>query len=127
MEAEAAEHEKAIRVLVRSWRPDLLTVQGVGPIVAATVLTAWSHPGRCRNDAAFAMLAGVSPIPASSGLTNRHRLNRSGDRHLNWAFHTIALTRLKQDPATRDYAERRRKERKTDREIRRRLERPQPT
>ncbi|MGV9372336.1 MULTISPECIES: transposase [Micromonospora] len=39
----------------------------MGPIVAATVLTAWSHPGRCRNDAAFAMLAGVAPIPASSG------------------------------------------------------------
>jgi transposase len=138
LEAEAAEHEKAIRLLVRSWRPDLLALQGVGPIVAATVLTAWSHPGRCRNDAAFAMLAGVSPIPASSGLTNRHRLNRSGDRQLNWAFHTIVLTRLKHDQATRDYAERRRKEGKTDREIRRclkryicrdiyrRLEHPQP-
>jgi transposase len=123
LESEAAEHEQAIRVLVRSWRPDLLALPGVGPIVAATVLCAWSHPGRCRDDAAFAMLAGVAPIPASSGLTNRHRLNRSGDRHLNWAFHTITLTRLKHDQGTRDYAERRRKEGKTDREIRRCLKR----
>jgi transposase len=123
LEAEAAEHEKALLALVRSWRPDLLDLPGVGPIVAATVLTAWSHPGRCRDDAAFAMLAGTAPIPASSGLTNRHRLNRSGDRQLNQALHTIALTRLKHDPATRDYAERRRKEGKTDRDIRRCLKR----
>jgi transposase len=74
LEAEAADHEAAIRAIVRSWRPDLLTLTGVGPIVAATVLTAWSHPGRCRDDAAFAMLAGAAPIPASSGKTVRHRL-----------------------------------------------------
>src|SRR3954463_6251093 len=78
LEAEAAEHQTAIGIVVRSWRPNLLTLTGVGPIVAATVLTAWSHPGRCRNDAAFAMLAGAAPIPASSGKTVRHRLNRSG-------------------------------------------------
>jgi transposase len=138
LETEAAEHDKAIRAIVASWRPDLLQLPGVGPIVAASLLAAWSHPGRCRDDAAFAMLAGVAPIPASSGLTDRHRLNRSGDRRLNWALHTIALTRLKHDPATRAYAERRRKEGKTDREIRRclkryicrdiyrRLEHPQP-
>ncbi|WP_431899523.1 IS110 family transposase [Micromonospora chalcea] len=61
LEAEATEHEKAIRTIVRSWRPDLLQLTGVGPIVAATILTAWPHPGRCRNDAAFAMLAGAAP------------------------------------------------------------------
>ncbi|MFF0183146.1 transposase, partial [Micromonospora sp. NPDC005223] len=94
LEAEATEHEKAIRTIVRSWRPDLLQLTGVGPIVAATILTAWSHPGRCRNDAAFAMLAGAAPIPASSGKTVRYRLNRSGDRQLNRALHTIVLTRL---------------------------------
>jgi transposase len=49
LETEATEHEKAIRTIVRSWRPDLLHLTGVGPIVAATVLTAWSHPGRCRT------------------------------------------------------------------------------
>jgi transposase len=123
LEAEAAEHEKAILALVRAWRPDLLTLPGVGPIVAATVLCAWSHPGRCRDDGAFAMLAGVAPIPASSGLTHRHRLNRSGDRHLNQALHTIVICRLRGHQPTRDYAERRRAEGKTDREIRRCLKR----
>jgi transposase len=123
LEVEAAEHETAIRALVRSWRPDLLELTGVGPIVAATVLTAWSHPGRCRNDAAFAMLAGAAPIPASSGKTVRYRLNRSGDRQLNRALHTIALTRLRWDSRTRDYADRRRDQGKTDREIKRCLKR----
>jgi transposase len=123
LEAEALEHERAIRALVRSWRPDLLTLPGVGPIVAATVLTSWSHPGRCRDEAAFAMLAGAAPIPASSGQTVRYRLNRSGDRQLNRALHVIALSRLRHDPATRAYAERRRAEGKTDREIKRCLKR----
>ncbi|MFE9187807.1 IS110 family transposase [Micromonospora haikouensis] len=122
-EAEAAEHEKAIRAIVRSWRPDLLQLTGVGPIVAATVLTAWSHPGRCRDDAAFAMLAGAAPIPASSGKTVRYRLNRSGDRQLNRALHTIVLTRLQRDERTRAYADRRRAQGKTDREIKRCLKR----
>jgi transposase len=123
LEAEAGEHETAIRTIVRSWRPDLLQLTGVGPIVAATVLTAWSHPGRCRNDAAFAMLAGAAPIPASSGKTVRYRLNRSGDRQLNRALHVIALCRLQRDPRTRAYAERRRTEGKTGREIKRCLKR----
>jgi transposase len=123
LEAEALGHERAIQAIVRSWRPDLLQLPGVGPIVAATVLTAWSHPGRCRNDAAFAMLAGVAPIPASSGKTVRHRLNRSGDRQLNRALHVVALSRLRYDGRTRDYADRRRKDGKTDREIKRCLKR----
>jgi hypothetical protein len=73
---EAAEHQKAILAIVRSWRPDLLEQLGVGPIVAATVLCAWSHPGRIHSEAAFAMLAGVAPIAANSGqVTNRYRLN----------------------------------------------------
>ena len=110
---------KAIKMIVSSWRPDLLAVTGVGPIVAATVLAAWSHSGRCRDDAAFAMLAGTAPIPASSGKTVRHRLNRSGDRQLNRAIYTVVITRLRLDPATRAYAERRRAQGKTDREIRR--------
>ena len=123
LEAEALGHERAIRAVVRSWRPDLLELTGVGPIVAATVLTAWSHPGRCRNDAAFAMLAGTAPIPASSGKTVRYRLNRSGDRQLNRALHTVILTRLQRDERTRAYADRRRTEGRTDREIKRCLKR----
>ena len=123
LEAEALGHERAIRALVRSWRPDLLELVGVGPIVAATALTAWSHPGRCRNDAAFAMLAGAAPIPASSGKTVRYRLNRAGDRQLNRALHTVTLSRLQHDPRTRAYADRRRAHGKTDREIKRCLKR----
>ena len=123
LQTEAIGHEQAIRTLVRSWRPDLLELPGVGPIVAATVLAAWSHSGRCRDDAAFAMLAGVAPIPASSGKTVRYRLNRSGDRQLNRALHTVTLCRLQHDPRTRAYADRRRAEGKTDREIKRCLKR----
>lgn len=117
--SEAADHRQAILVLVRAWRPDLLTRPGVGPIVAATVLCAWSHPGRCHTDAAFAMLGGAAPIPASSGQTVRVRLNRSGDRQLNQALYTVVLTRLRTDPATRADALRRRAQGKTKREIKR--------
>ena len=63
LETEARDHERAILTIVRAWRPDLLDQFGIGPIVAATVLCAWSHPGRCRNEAAFASLAGVAPDP----------------------------------------------------------------
>jgi transposase len=119
MQSEATDHEKAIIAVIKSWRPDLLDEQGVGPIVAATILCAWSHTGRFRDEAAFANLAGVAPIPASSGMTTRHRLNRCGDRQLNRALHVVVLCRLRYDPATRAYAERRRAEGKTDREIKR--------
>jgi hypothetical protein len=123
MQTEARTHEQAIVAVIKSWRPDLLDQTGVGPIVAATVLCAWSHPGRCRHEAAFANLAGVAPIPASSGLTTRHRLNRCGDRQLNRALHVIALSRLRYDSTTRAYAQRRQAEGKTDREIKRCLKR----
>jgi transposase len=119
LNTEIAEHTRAITTLVRAWRPDLLSRTGVGPIVAAIVLCAWSHPGRCPSDGAFAMLGGAAPIPASSGQTVRVRLNRSGDRQLNQALHLVVLTRLRYDPATRAYAQRRRAEGKTNREIRR--------
>jgi transposase len=121
---EAAEHEKAIHSIVRSWRPDLLSQLGIGPIVAATVLCAWSHPGRIHSEAAFAMLAGVAPIPATSGqVTTRHRLNRYGDRQLNRALHTIVLSRIRYDQTTRDYVARRTSEGRTTREIKRCLKR----
>ena len=83
----------------------------------------FSHPGRCRNEAAFASLGGTSPIPASSGRTVRHRLNRGGDRALNRAIHAIALTRMRSCPRTRAYLARRTAEGKTAREIRRCLKR----
>ncbi len=83
----------------------------------------FSHPGRCRHEAAFAALAGTSPLPASSGRTVRHRLNRGGDRALNAAVHTIALTRMRSCPRTRAYITRRTAQGKTTREIRRCLKR----
>jgi transposase len=82
LDAEVDEHTRAITALVRAWHPELLTPTGVGPIVAAVVLCAWSHPGRRPSDAAFAMLGGAAPIPASSGQRVRVRLNRSGNRLL---------------------------------------------
>ena len=102
----------------------MLEQPGIGPIVAATVLCAWSHPGRIHSEAAFAMLAGTAPIPATSGQdTTRHRLNRYGDRQLNRALNTIALSRIRYDQATRDYVARRSAEGKTGREIKRCLKR----
>ena len=123
LEAEATDHEKAIRTVVAAWHPDLLELPGIGPINAAVVLTAWSHPGRCRDDAAFAMLAGAAPIPASSGRTVRYRLNRSGNRQLNRALHSIALSRQRYHQPTRDDTDRHRAQGKTDRENRRCLKR----
>jgi transposase len=103
--------------------PGLTSRYGVGPVSAAQAIVSFSHPGRCRNEAAFASLGGTSPIPASSGRTVRHRLNRGGDRALNRAIHTIALTRIRSCPRTRAYVARRSAEGKTPREIRRCLKR----
>nr|WP_281281082.1 transposase [Aeromicrobium piscarium] len=108
---------------MRSWRPDLLAQPGVGPIVAATCAPG-PTPGRIHSEAAFAMLAGAAPIPANSGtVTTRHRLNRYGDRQLNRALHTIVLSRIRYDDATRHYVARRTSEGKTNREIKRCLKR----
>jgi transposase len=97
----------------------LLDQTGIGPVTAAVVLAAWSHHGRVRSEGAFACLAGVNPIPASSGNTVRHRLNRGGDRRLNQALHMAVVTRMRMDPATRAYVERRTAEGRTTKEIRR--------
>ena len=97
----------------------LLDQPGIGPVTAAVALAAWSHPGRVRSEAAFASLAGVNPIPASSGNTVRHRINRGGDRRLNRALHMAAVTRIRMDPRTRAYVERRTAAGRTPREIRR--------
>jgi transposase len=113
----------SIAELVRSWLPDLLELIGVGSMIAATTLVAWSHPGRSRSESAFAMLSGVAPIPALSGLTTRHRLNRRGDRHLNSAFHIVSIQRQRHDARTHPYFDKRRKQGKSDREIRRCLKR----
>ena len=121
--AEAAELERHLELVLRDRVPALLAEPGVGPISAAAIYLAWSHAGRIRNDAAFASLAGVAPIPASSGQTVRHRLNRGGDRQLNRALHTIVVSRLVCHDETKAYAARRLAEGKTTREVRRCLKR----
>ncbi|WP_269940131.1 IS110 family transposase [Arthrobacter sp. HY1533] len=109
--------------LVDQMAPGLQGLRGLGPVTGAIILAAYSHPGRIRSEAAFAALAGVNPIPASSGNTTRHRLNRHGDRQLNQALDIIARTRMASDPDTLAYLDRRTREGKTRREIRRCLKR----
>lgn len=124
LDAELKDNEtRTAQLLEASPAAALLEETGVGPITAAVVYTAWSHLGRVRSEAAFAALAGVNPIPASSGNTVRHRLNRGGDRRLNSALHMATVVRMVHDPATRAYSERRTVEGKTPREIRRCLKR----
>jgi transposase len=122
--ALAAHHEatqlgKELGVLARVVAPALLAQPGVGPVTGAQVLISWSHPGRLRSEAAFAMLAGAAPIEASSGRVVRHRLNRGGDRQPNRALHTIVMLRERCHEPTRRYVARRTAEGKSDREIRR--------
>ena len=121
LEADELEHELLGHVCALA--PALLDEPGVGPIVAAQLIVAWSHPGRLRSEACFARLAGVAPVPASSGKTTRHRLSRGGDRQLNRALHTIILNRQRTDPTTRAYIQRRTSEGKTRREAVRCLKR----
>jgi transposase len=99
--------------------PGLTSRYGIGPVSAAQAIVSFSHPGRCRSEAAYAARGGTSPIPASSGQTVRHRLNRGGDRALNRAIHAIAIVRMRSCPRTRAYVARRTAEGKTTREIRR--------
>jgi transposase len=121
--AEAAGLRAELERLVAAVAPWMLELPGVGPISAAQMLVSWSHAGRLRSEAAFAALAGVNPIPACSGQVTRHRLNRSGDRQLNRALHTVVVARLRDDPQTRAYAARRRGEGKSARDVRRCLKR----
>jgi transposase len=118
-----AENQAGLAEIVAVMAPGLLDVYGVGPVTGAIILTAYSHHGRIRSEAAFAALAGVNPIPASSGNTIRHRLNQHGDRQLNRALDIIAKTRMRSDRVTKDYVQRRTQEGKTMREIRRCLKR----
>ena len=110
--------------LTRSIAPTLIEAFGVGPDTAAALLVAAdSNPDRLRSEAAFASLCGVNPIPASSGRTSRHRLNRDGDRQANAALHRIVPVRLSHDPRTQEYMRRRTAEGMTKRDVIRYLKR----
>jgi transposase len=107
-----------LAALTRRAAPRLLARYGVGIDTAGKLLvTAGDNPERLCSDAALAASCGASPVEASSGKTVRHRLNRGGDRQANNALWVIALTRLRDDPRTRAYAQRRTKQGKTTREI----------
>jgi transposase len=123
LQAEAADYEAQLENLVTETVPALLAEPGVGAITAAQLLVSWSHAGRIRNENAFAAMAGVAPIPASSGRVVRHRLNRQGDRRLNRALHVVAICRSSFHAPTKDYIARRTAEGKSTREIRRCLKR----
>ena len=104
---EITEIDAELRILVTRTAPAMLATKGFGVVTSATLLiTAGDNPDRLRSEAAFAALCGAAPIPASSGKTTRHRLNRGGDRQANWALHQIALVRLSTDPRTKAYAAR---------------------
>jgi transposase len=119
---EADELEREILAHVRALAPTLFDEPGIGPIVAAQVIVTWSHHDRITSEAAFARLAGVAPLSASSGLATRHRLS-GGDRQLNRALHPVILHRRQHDPATRDYIAHRVAEGKTTRDAVRLLKR----
>ncbi|RSZ61229.1 IS110 family transposase [Corynebacterium hylobatis] len=121
---QATDLTHQITRLLKEHAPALMDVYGAGPdSIAQLLITAGDNPERLRSERHFAALAGASPIPASSGKTNRHRLNRGGDRQANSALHRIILVRMHYEQRTRDYVERRIDEGKSKREIMRCLKR----
>ena len=124
LDAQLGRLDELIVPLVTARAPRLLQLYGVGSDTAATLLiAAGDHPGRLRSEAAWAHLCASAPIPASSGKVTRHRLNRGGDRQANAALYRVVLCRLRWDPRTRDYMQRRTKEGLSKKEIIRCLKR----
>jgi transposase len=120
---ELKDNHVQLQRIVNDLAPGLTDRKGIGPVCAAQAIVSFSHPGRCRNDAAYAALGGISPLEASSGPNTRHRLNRGGDRALNKAIHTIANARMRACSETQAYVARRVAEGKNKKEIRRCLKR----
>ncbi len=121
---EIAEADADLKDLLTQTAPRLLEQFGVGPEVAGQLLvTAGDNPHRIRNDAAFAALCGANPLPASSGRTDRHRINHGGDRAANSALYTVAIVRMRHHQPTRDYVTRRTAQGLTKRDIIRCLKR----
>jgi transposase len=122
--SEADRTEQRITALVDAVRPALLERIGIGPDSAATLLiVAGDNPERVQRQTSFAALCGVSPVEASSGNTQRRRLNRGGDRQANAALHRIVVSRLRWDTRTQAYMQRRLAEGRTRREVIRCLKR----
>ena len=123
LDAECTALEKRLRSLVRLSGSSLPTITGVAAITAAKLLGETGDPRRIRSTPAFAAMSGTAPIPASSGQTSRHRLNRGGNRQLNRALHTIALVQARTDPRAQAYMARRTTEGKSRLEAMRCLKR----
>ncbi|MBS8267939.1 IS110 family transposase [Halomonas litopenaei] len=105
---EIADLDVMIAAIIDELAPELISRTGVGYESAAQLLiTAGDNPERLHSESSFSALCGVSPIPASSGMRQRHRLNRGGDRAANSALHIIAIGRLRVDPKTQEYTQRR--------------------
>lgn len=121
---EIADLEVAMHALVDELAPDLITRPGIGYESATQLLiTAGDNPNRLASEGSFAMLCGAAPLPASSGKTTRHRLNRGGDRAANSALHMIAISRWRIDPTTKAYVARKKTEGHSNPEILRLLKR----
>jgi transposase len=120
---EAETLKRELRDLIREQRPELLEETGCGPLTAAILIGQTAGAERFKSDAHFARLAGVAPIPVSSGRHDRHRLDRGGNRQINRALHIIAITRGRLDPETRAYLKRKEVEGKTRMEAMRCLKR----
>ncbi|CAM5271351.1 IS110 family transposase ISEc21 [Streptomyces tendae] len=124
LDDEISELDRHLQRLVTRAAPELMAVKGLGAeTVAALLVAVGDNPGRLRSESAFAHLCGVAPIPASSGKTSRHRLNRGGDRQANHALYMITVSRMAWEPRTRAYVARRTAEGKTKTEIIRCLKR----
>jgi len=124
LSTEIDDLNKHIAAAVEECAPGILDVQGVGPDSAAALLIAGGdNPERLANEASYAALCGTSPVEASSGQTQRRRLNRGGDRQANAALYRIVLSRLRWDPRTKEYLQSRLSRGKTRREVIRCLKR----
>jgi transposase len=123
LEREGAAMDRRIEAMVRDTGTTLTDIPGVGPFIAAKILGEVGDPSRVRSRAAFAALSGTAPLPASSGQTQRHRLNRGGNRQLNWALHFVALVQCRIFPKAQAYMARQREAGKSHKEAMRCLKR----
>lgn len=123
LEREIADIDRRIHAVVRETETSLTSIPGVGPFIAAKILGEVGDPSRVRSKPAFAVLSGTAPLPASSGQVQRHRLNRGGNRQLNWALHYIALVQCRISPDAQAYMARQREAGKSHKEAMRCLKR----
>jgi transposase len=123
LSTEIGEAERRIAERLDQASSTLTEIPGIGPYIAAKILGEVGDPSRIRSRAAFAVLSGTAPLVASSGQTHRHRLNRGGNRQLNWALHYIALVQSRTLPEAKAYMARQRDAGKSHKEALRCLKR----